>query len=131
MISYKGVMGMISYHREEEEEAIMNSKDDGEAVMISVAEADHLEQDALIRGQRFACVSFISPKDAIAAKDAYTTTRFLKSLSSDIADTFNNLETIFEGHSAVSTMIRMLRERHAYLWEIGRASCRERVCLYV
>ena len=86
-------------------------------LLTPVRVADYLEQDPQLRGQRFACVSFVSPGDAIAAKDAYATQRFLASLGAELRDTLDNIATIFDGHKAVGTMTRMLKDKHAYLWD--------------
>ena len=93
----------------------MSGQDNQGLTPVSVA--DHLEQDPPIRGQRYACISFVSPGEAIAAKDAYAAKSFVKSLADDVRKTLENIETIFEGHAAVGGMMRMLREKHEYLWD--------------
>ena len=96
-------------------------QDGGDDGLTPVSVADHLEQDPPIRGQRFACMSFVSPSDAIKAKDAFIARRFMLSLAADVRGTIENIEGIFGTHKAVSTMLRMLREKHAYLWDESAA----------
>ena len=89
--------------------------------LVPVSEADYLEQDPLIRGQRFACISFISPQDAIASKDAYTARSFLGAVAKDLGDTLDSISAAFEGSVAVQDTVRSVKERHAYLWDAAAA----------
>ena len=90
---------------------------EADAELTPVRVADHLEQDPAIRGQRFACISFVSPSDAIKAKDAYVTRRYLSALAADVRSTLENVEAIFSEHKTVAAMMRMLRGKHSYLWD--------------
>ena len=87
--------------------------------LVPVKEADHLEQDAPIRGQRFACVSFVSPEEAIACKEAFCVRRFMAAVAQDLGATLDSVEAAFGGAArpAVTESVRMLRERHAHLWD--------------
>ena len=86
--------------------------------LVSVREADYLEQDPLIRGQRYACISFVSPSDAIASKDAYAVRRFLTGIAKDVGDTLDSIVAAFGGtEGPVADTVRLVRERHAYLWD--------------
>jgi hypothetical protein len=88
--------------------------------LVPVAEADHLEQDQTIRGQNYACVSFVSPKDAIASKDAYLSRRFLGDVSKDVTATLDTIvELLGVSNPGVVDTVRLLKERHAYLWDEG------------
>ena len=89
--------------------------------LVPVSEADYLEQDPLIRGQRYACISFISPQDAIASKDAYAARSFLGSLAKDLGDTLDSISAAFSENATVTDTVRLLRERHAYLWDAAAA----------
>ncbi len=65
------------------------------AALVSVAQEDHLDTDPVLRGQRFACVSFVSPEDVIMRKDVYLFDRFVSGLRSDLNTVLSNLETFF------------------------------------
>ena len=85
------------------------------AELTPVREADYLEQDPPIRGQRYACISFVSAKDAVlASKAAYAAHKFLSTVAKDVGETLDNVAA--SGSLAADT-VRMLRERHAYLWD--------------
>jgi hypothetical protein len=89
--------------------------DDG---LVPCKVADHLEQDAVIRGQRFACVSFVSPKDAIAAKDAFCVREFLSKLTRDVHEMLETVETVFGAQNEqVKDTVRLVLERHQHLWD--------------
>lgn len=92
-------------------------QEDGGDEAVPVRVADHLEQDAPIRGQRFACVSFVSPEEALASKDAFIVQRFLASLGSDVKALLSDIETAFSGSTAVQHTVGMLRDRHTHLWD--------------
>lgn len=88
--------------------------------LIPVKVADHLEEDAPIRGQNYACLSFVSPNDALSSKDAFAVRRFLGKISKDITDMFGNLEGLFADSKAapyVTETMRLLKDRHAFLWD--------------
>lgn len=87
-----------------------------EPEIVSCAEHDYLEQDPAIRGQRFACVSFVSPEEVLAKKDAYIASRFVEHLGRDVNEMFENLDAKFGAQDPEARQtIYMLRERYAYL----------------
>lgn len=84
--------------------------------LISVKERDYLEQDAEIRHQKYACISFLSPEEAIANKDVYVIHKFLNNLSNDTNELFKNLSEKFSETTEVVDMIKNLRDRYDYLF---------------
>jgi hypothetical protein len=78
--------------------------------------ADYLEQDPVIRGQRYACISFVSPNDALASKDVYCVQQFLGKVAGDIKEMLDSMEVVFATQPSVVDTVRLLRERHALLW---------------
>ena len=59
---------------------------------VSVAECDYLEEDAEIRGQKFTCLSFISPEKILDNKNTFTFTKFTEQFSSDVNELFSNMK---------------------------------------
>ena len=53
---------------------------------VPVNVKDYLEQDAPIRGQNYACMSFVSPEDVIENKNAFATRKFLESFSASAGE---------------------------------------------
>lgn len=70
-------------------------KDKSSKSRVSVAERDYLEQDPPLRGQRYVCLSFISPEDEIRNKEIFTFNEFLKNFSSDVDSLFKNMQSKF------------------------------------
>jgi hypothetical protein len=84
--------------------------------LVPIKEHDYLDQDPPIRGQKYACVSFVSPEDVLADKDAFTFWRFLRGVGRDIAHLLDNVDAQFGEDPELAQTVRMVRERHAYLW---------------
>lgn len=84
-------------------------------LLVDVTQEDHLDQDPDLRGQKYACVSFISPEDALLHKDAFFISEFTKHLAGDVSTMLDNLSTKFKDDQDVQDMVRAVRERHEYL----------------
>ena len=100
-------------------------------------EKDYLDQDPEIRGQKFACVSFVSPEDMIVKKEIFQFSKFAKAISKDIANLLDHVDEKFGVLNVNSNVnsngengeeknedaereiirgaIKGIRERHAYL----------------
>jgi hypothetical protein len=83
--------------------------------MTPVSETDTLEHDPDIRGQKFVCLSFISPEDVLVAKEPFMFNKFLSSFSQDMRDMFQNLAAYFEGNEGVLETINLVKERYDYI----------------
>lgn len=88
---------------------------------VTTKERDYLDQDPVIRGQKYACVSFVSPEDVLTRKDIFVLNRFMSDMASDIDLMLTNLATIAKGldldvRTSMDDSIRLIRERYAYMW---------------
>ena len=85
--------------------------------LTKVSEEDFLDQDPEIRGQAYACISFVSPEDVIIRKVVFTFGKFLGAVGKDIDAMLTALDDKFAGKDdgAVRDMVAGIRERHAYL----------------
>lgn len=92
---------------------------------VSCQEQDFLEQDAPVRGQNYACVSFLSPEDAIASKDAFTVSRFLNAFAKEANEVLTHAEEKLgtvenddeEARKENKQVLANLRERYSYLFD--------------
>lgn len=84
--------------------------------MVPVREVDYLEQDPEIRGQNFACISFVSPEDVLLQKDAFLFSRFTRAVGDDVGIMLDNMLAKYGGDPDTAQTVHMIRERHAYLW---------------
>lgn len=84
---------------------------------VTVAQADFLDQDPPIRGQRYACISFVSPEDVILRKDAFRFARFVEVLQKDIDNMLTQLSERYadKDDGFVRDMVAGIREAHSYL----------------
>ena len=84
--------------------------------MVTCSEKDYLNEDPDIRGQRYACVSFLCPEEVLRNKQVFVLTEFVKCMGADLAGLLDSLQSKFAADPDVQQMLRSLRERHAYLW---------------
>lgn len=74
-----------------------------------------LDMDPPIRGQRFACVSFLNPEDIILSREQFGVHRFLAALGTDTLGMFDSLAKIYADKPAELDMIKTLKDKYAYL----------------
>ena len=60
--------------------------------VVPVSEMDYLEEDAAIRGQNYACVSFLSPDKILDDKNVFTFTKFTENFCKDVNEMFQNMK---------------------------------------
>lgn len=95
-----------------------NSTQEPGADVTSTKEADFLDQDAPIRGQNFAVVSFVSPEDILKSKDVFSVGVFLKSVAGDLDTLLTGLSERFGDDLNAQGSMRSIRERYSYLWSV-------------
>lgn len=76
---------------------------------------DYLVQDPVLRGQKYACVSFLSPRDAIASREAFSVSRFLGSFSTEVAGLFADIESRLDDKE--KRIIANVRDRFHYVFD--------------
>ena len=82
-------------------------------MVIPVKEKDYLEQDPPIRGQNFACLSFISPEDLIKQKECFQFENYLQKFSTRMNELVDGIEKL---HPESSDMIRAVKEQYAEIF---------------
>jgi len=85
--------------------------------MIPVQEKDLLEQDPVIRGQTYACMSFLSPEEIIKNKDIYYFENYIQHVSKKLNELVNGLE---EQYKSDSDKFRSIKEEFEYLFKPER-----------
>jgi hypothetical protein len=83
---------------------------------IPTKEIDYLDQDPPIRGQKYACISFVSPEDVIARKDVFMLGKFMNGIATDVSTCLDNLSTLLGNDPSIAESVRLIKERHSYLW---------------
>lgn len=82
--------------------------------LISTKEADFLEQDKPIRGQNYACVSFISPEDVVKRKESFIFEEFVKGAAGDLKALAQHLKELYPTHTQG---IVAIEDRYRYLFD--------------
>lgn len=80
--------------------------------VVPVSECDYLEEDPEIRGQKYCCVSFISPEKLLDDKNTFIFTEFTKNFCKDMNDLFHNMKEKYpddaDGFQAIADRYRFL-----------------------
>lgn len=82
--------------------------------LISVKEADFLDQDPPLRAQNYVCLSFVSPEDVIKGKDVFFFEEFMKGMSDDMSNFFDNLKIKYPDDEGT---LNVIKERYSYLFD--------------
>lgn len=87
------------------------------AGLIPVKERDFLDQDPELRGQKYVCLSFLSPEDIIKQKEVFTFNSFITSFAKDLSQMFDSIKDRFKEDTVVCDMISNVRERYDYVFD--------------
>ena len=81
---------------------------------------DYLEQDPDIRGQKYVCLSFISPEDVIKQKDVFMLERFIGHTAKDMAALWEQMYTVFKDNIDFTDSLKKIAERYPYLFDAAQ-----------
>lgn len=80
--------------------------------VVPVSECDYLEEDPEIRGQKYCCVSFISPEKLLDDKNTFIFTEYTKNFCKDVNELFHNMKEKYpddaDGFQAIADRYRFL-----------------------
>jgi len=82
---------------------------------VSVREHDYLAEDAPLRGQNFACISFVSPEKVVYVRDAFEKHEFLKSMGVDVSGLLTTVRKNFGHLAPVDEVLRRITDKYAFL----------------
>ena len=84
---------------------------------VTVAEKDYLEQDPPVRGQNYACMSFLSPEEAIASKAAFAFGKFSERFADELSGLLGKIGEAVDasGDEGSVVALRALKERFGYM----------------
>jgi Family of unknown function (DUF5832) len=86
--------------------------------IAKVKERSWLEADPEINGQKYACVSFVSPEDVLLKKDAFLFNRYLSTFAADMQSFFDNtIAMTKDSDPSICTRLRSIRENHAHVFD--------------
>ena len=81
--------------------------------LVSVSQTDYLDEDPVLRGQNFVCLSFLSPEDVIKKKEVFFFESFLKNFSLDLNEFFDRLG---ERYPDDKDALRSIQEKYQFLF---------------
>lgn len=84
---------------------------------VETTKEDFLDEDQPIRGQKYVCLSFLSPEDVLKRKDLYFFSEYIKHFSKDVSFLFENLKEKFKERPDLVDMVDNVKERHNYLFD--------------
>jgi hypothetical protein len=87
---------------------------------VSCAKEDFLDQDPTIRGQKYVCLSFLSPEDVIKQKDIYFLERFLGDMSKEMVQLWNTTCEVYKENVDFVESLNKLKEKYDYLFDDDR-----------
>lgn len=88
-------------------------------IIERVKDCDHLDEDPPIRGQNFACVSFVTPEEVVRRREIYEFGEFMADMAGDVDRMLSALAEQKVGERSdenLRAMVSSVRERHAYMW---------------
>lgn len=77
---------------------------------------DYLDEDPELRGQKYYCVSFLSPEEVIRNKHVHFFNKFTSAFSADVSTLFKNIQETCSDNKAVVDMVNALKQRHDYIF---------------
>lgn len=86
------------------------------AETVSTKEVDYLDEDKPIRGQNYVLLSFISPEDVIANKEAYYFSKYLNQFSKDMSTLFTG---ILAKYPDAKDLVDTVRSNHLYISDVN------------
>lgn len=84
--------------------------------LVTTKEVDYLDEDKPIRGQNYVLLSFVSPEDVIANKEAYYFSRFLNQFGKDMNTLFNG---ILSKYPESKDLIDTVKSNHLYISDMN------------
>jgi hypothetical protein len=81
--------------------------------LVPVSQEDYLDEDPPLRGQNYACLSFINPDEVIKKKEVFFFEMFLKNFSLDMKEFFAKLGDKYKDEVDV---LYTIKEKHNYIF---------------
>lgn len=90
--------------------------------LVSTKEQDFLDQDPPIRGQKYVCLSFLSPEDVLKNKETFFFEKYLERFSNEIVELWNSMLEVHKQNVEFTDSLRSIRNRYEHLFTIENLS---------
>lgn len=84
--------------------------------LVPVSERDYLEQDPPVRGQRYACVSFVSPEEVISDRRGFALKRYLRSFCASASAALDDLLAACADAPGAGERVRSVRAAYPHVF---------------
>jgi hypothetical protein len=91
-----------------------------QADLIPTSRVDYLEQDPEIRGQKYVCMSFVSPEDVIKTKQAFMFERFVGKISEDVNALWQQMYETFKDNTDFVDSLRKIEDKYDFMFDTER-----------
>lgn len=81
--------------------------------LVSTKVQDFLDEDPALRGQNYACISFVSPEEILSNKEVFYFQHFLKKFSTDLQQMIKDVSERFPDCAAV---LHNIKDSHPHLF---------------
>jgi hypothetical protein len=85
-----------------------------------MSKVDYLDQDPEIRGQKYVCLSFVSPEDVIKQKEVYMFEKFMTAMSFEVKALWEQMYENFKDNIDFTDSLRKIEERHPYVFQADK-----------
>jgi molybdopterin converting factor small subunit len=82
--------------------------------LVPTKEQDYLEEDPVLRGQNYVCLSFLSPEDLLANKEVYCFQEYVKSF---VADINKVADEVTEKFPEVGQVLKNLKDSYPHMFD--------------
>lgn len=83
--------------------------------LISTKQQDFLDEDPILRGQNYVCLSFLSPEDLLRNKDVFMFERYIEKFSNDVNRIASDLSEKFG--SDVAQVFTNLKDSYSHVFK--------------
>jgi hypothetical protein len=84
---------------------------------MTTTTVDYLDQDPDLRGQKYCCLSFLSPEDVIVKKDVFFFNKFIGAFATDVQSLFDGLVENNKEDKKIVDMVTALKQRYDYVFD--------------
>ena len=90
--------------------------------LVPTSKIDYLEQDPEIRGQRYVCLSFVSPEDVIKEKQVFMFENFIEQTSVDLKELWEQMYKVYQDNIDFVESLRKIEDKFDFMFDARRAS---------
>lgn len=91
-------------------------------LVTTTKQEDFLDQDPPIRGQKYVCLSFISPEEVLRKKDEFFFSSYLTNFSEELNQLWGTMLDVHKDNIDFTDSLRSIRNRYEHLFTVDTLS---------